>query len=385
MPCGIVDMNILTKNVERFAKIAATHGKTIRLATKSVRVPDLIRHILKVGGKNFKGLMCYGITEAVFLAAEGFDDLLVAYPSVQGRDLDAACKLTQAGTKIILMIDEVAHVDAIKEVWQKQNAIVPARVCIDVDASYRPFGLFHLGVRRSPIRNLSELRNIVGLAKGAGLQIVGLMAYEAQIAGLADRNPTAPFMNLPKSFMKWLSRRELAKRRAAMATLMGKEGIQLEFYNGGGSGSVASTSKEECITEVAAGSGFLQSQLFDYYRDNINEPAFCFGLRVSRIPEAGMVTCQSGGFIASGETSVDKSPKPFLPEGLKPFSTEGFGEVQTPLSVPSDINLVPGDPVFLRPAKAGEIAERFNEYILKQDDKIIGRAKTYRGLGHCSY
>ena len=45
--------------------------------------------------------------------------------------------------------------------------------------------------------------------------------------------------------------------------------------------------------------------------------------------------------------------------------------------------LQPGDPVFFRPAKAGEIAERFKEYLLVQDGRITGRAKTYRGLGYC--
>jgi D-serine deaminase-like pyridoxal phosphate-dependent protein len=72
---------------------------------------------------------------------------------------------------------------------------------------------------------------------------------------------------------------------------------------------------------------------------------------------------------------------------LKPTSAEAFGEVQTPLIVPADLRgrLQPGDPVFFRPAKAGEIAERFNEYLLKQGGRIVGRAQTYRGLGHCFY
>ncbi len=72
---------------------------------------------------------------------------------------------------------------------------------------------------------------------------------------------------------------------------------------------------------------------------------------------------------------------------MKPTSGEAFGEVQTPLLVPPALRgrLQPGDPVFFRPAKAGEIAERFNEYLLKRGTEIVGRAKTYRGLGHCFY
>jgi D-serine deaminase-like pyridoxal phosphate-dependent protein len=111
----------------------------------------------------------------------------------------------------------------------------------------------------------------------------------------------------------------------------------------------------------------------------------CFALQITRIPQPDRVTCQSGGFIASGATDIDKSPVPFLPAGLQSEKSEGFGEVQTPLLVPEKLRgkLGPGDPVFFRPAKAGEIAERFNEYLLIRNGRIEGRAKTYRGMGYC--
>jgi D-serine deaminase-like pyridoxal phosphate-dependent protein len=64
---------------------------------------------------------------------------------------------------------------------------------------------------------------------------------------------------------------------------------------------------------------------------------------------------------------------------------EGFGEVQTPVQVPSKVEINLGDPLFFRPAKAGEIAERFNEYVLIRNNQIVERVPTYRGLGHCFY
>jgi D-serine deaminase-like pyridoxal phosphate-dependent protein len=45
----------------------------------------------------------------------------------------------------------------------------------------------------------------------------------------------------------------------------------------------------------------------------------------------------------------------------------------------------PGDPVLFRHAKAGELAERFNEYLLVEGDRIVSRAATYRGLGLCFF
>ena len=41
--------------------------------------------------------------------------------------------------------------------------------------------------------------------------------------------------------------------------------------------------------------------------------------------------------------------------------------------------------MLFRHAKAGELAERFNEYLLVAEGKAPARAKTYRGLGLCFF
>ncbi|MCO4774321.1 MAG: amino acid deaminase/aldolase, partial [Deltaproteobacteria bacterium] len=90
-----------------------------------------------------------------------------------------------------------------------------------------------------------------------------------------------------------------------------------------------------------------------------------------------------GGYVASGEAGPDKLPVPWLPEGLALLDLEGAGEVQTPLRVPAGVSLGIGDPVFLRHAKAGELAEHFTEYVLLRGESVVGRVPTYRGEGQC--
>jgi D-serine deaminase-like pyridoxal phosphate-dependent protein len=291
------------------------------------------------------------------------------------------------------MVDSQVHVKTLSAHWkqcQKNNpTLPPLKVCIDVDMSYRPFGgVLHLGVYRSPIRLIKEFAELCqNIQEAPELKLAGVMGYEAQIAGLAEKNPFSPLLNPIKQFIKKCSINNVHKKRAAISKFLSDQAIALEFFNGGGTGSLSTTSCEPWITEVTAGSGFLQSHLFDYFASNRSVPAFAFALPIARFPQKGIVTCQSGGFIASGETGPDKAPLPFLPEGLKPIATEGFGEVQTPLRVPHDLwgSLKIGDPIFFRPAKAGEIAERFSHYMLIRGDRIVETVPTYRGLGKCFY
>jgi D-serine deaminase-like pyridoxal phosphate-dependent protein len=113
------------------------------------------------------------------------------------------------------------------------------------------------------------------------------------------------------------------------------------------------------------------------------EPACFFALEVTRRPAPDLVTCLGGGYVASGATGPDKAPLPWLPRGLALLPMEMAGEVQTPLRVPRGTSIALGDPVVFRHAKAGELAERFREYLLLEGGRVVERVPTYRGQGEC--
>ena len=74
--------------------------------------------------------------------------------------------------------------------------------------------------------------------------------------------------------------------------------------------------------------------------------------------------------VASGAAGADRSPVPYLPEGLRYDPQEGAGEVQTPLlGSPAD-DLLIGDKVWFRHAKAGELCERFDALHLVEGDRV---------------
>jgi D-serine deaminase-like pyridoxal phosphate-dependent protein len=151
--------------------------------------------------------------------------------------------------------------------------------------------------------------------------------------------------------------------------------------NGGGTGSLHTTSREPAVTEVTAGSGLYAPTLFDRYDDFTPIAAAMFALPVVRRPSGGVATLLGGGYHASGPVGPDRLPQPYLPSGLRLDRREGAGEVQTPVIGSAAASLRIGDRVYLRHAKAGELCERFATLHLVSGGRVVDEVPTYRGEG----
>jgi D-serine deaminase-like pyridoxal phosphate-dependent protein len=169
----------------------------------------------------------------------------------------------------------------------------------------------------------------------------------------------------------------LARRSAAVAAAA--EHADLEFVNGGGTGSIAATAADPSVTELTAGSGLFGPRLFDDYRAWRPTPAAFFALVVVRRPALGMATVHGGGWIASGPADRTRLPTPVFPPGLRLLPSEGAGEVQTPVVGAAAEQLRVGDRVWFRHAKAGELCEHVDRLHLIRGEEIVGTAATYRG------
>ena len=60
---------------------------------------------------------------------------------------------------------------------------------------------------------------------------------------------------------------------------------------------------------------------------------------------------------------------------------EMAGEVQTPVSGSAARRLAPGDRVWFRHTKSGELAEHLNEFAVVEGDEVVDTIPTYRGEG----
>jgi D-serine deaminase-like pyridoxal phosphate-dependent protein len=379
-PLALVDLAAFDQNAADLTRRAAGHP--IRVASKSLRCRYLIERALARPG--YQGVMCYSLPEALWLHAAGTsDDLLVAYPTVDRKALRALAADDEARRHVTIMVDSTGHLDVVDQALGDGHAEI--RVCLELDVSWRPLAgrpLVHIGTRRSPLFTPEQAANVArAITRRPGFRLAGLMGYEGQIAGLGDAPPGHPVRARVIQGIQDRSAVELRQRRTETVRLI-QALTSLEFVNGGGTGSLETTALDESVTELTAGSGLVGATLFDAYRRFTPDPALLFALPVVRRPGPSIATLFSGGYIASGTGTPDRLPRPYLPAGLSLIGVEGAGEVQTPVRGAAAGRLRPGDRVWLRHAKAGELAERFTGYYVLDGDQVTA-VPTYRGEGQC--
>src|SRR3954469_10184571 len=127
-PFAVVDLAAFRRNADDLVRRAA--GTPIRVASKSVRCRALIAAALERPG--FHGVMSYELPEALWLARNGVDDILLGYPTTHRTALRELSEVPEAAARITLMIDSPEHLAYIKAAATGTARI---QVCLDVDAS----------------------------------------------------------------------------------------------------------------------------------------------------------------------------------------------------------------------------------------------------------
>lgn len=380
-PAFVVDLDAFDANAADLARRAG--GTPVRVASKSIRVPALVRRALAADG--FAGVLAYTLAEALWLAEEDVcDDIVVAYPSVDRAALGALVASPRAAARITIMVDDVAHLDLVDSL--RASTAVPVRVALDIDAGLR-WGGQAVGPKRSPLYDIGAVASLARtVIDRPGFQLVGVMTYEGQVAGVPDAVPHQRARSAIVRRIKQMSVAQLRVRRTALVEALDAlkgygDFAGIELWNAGGSGSIEASAADPAVTEVTAGSGLLAPTLFDHYEVFSPTPAAFFGLPVTRRPSAEVATVHGGGLIASGPAGADRAPTPWAPAGLSLTGLEGAGEVQTPLVGANARRLAVGDLVWFRHAKSGEPFEHGRSVLLLQGDRFVEEVPTYRGHG----
>jgi D-serine deaminase-like pyridoxal phosphate-dependent protein len=344
-PFAFLDLDAVWANAADMLR--RSRGNPIRIATGAIRSRPVLERLLDLD-PGFQGALTFSLPETLWLWERGLRDLVVANPTSDRACLTRLARITSEDPEEapVVMVDCAEHLDLIEEA--AASFVAPIRVAIDIDLSWRPLGgIVKVGARRSPIRTADDA---VALAQEIDqrdrTKLVGAMAYEAQIADIGDNVPGKSINNLIVRRMQAASAKDVEERRAEIVNAL-SEVAQLEFVNGGGTGSIDRTASEWAVTEIGAGSGFYAPVRFDHFRSFRPRPAAMFTLPVTR--------SLRNDLAAEG---AERALPPTRPDRL---------------SI--------GDRVYFRDLRAGELCERFDRLFLVTGTTIRDEVPTYRGEG----
>lgn len=375
-PFACIDLDALDRNITFVNEQAL--GKNIRIATKSVRSTSLLRYIADRLTQH-SGYMTFDLKETLNLLQEGFDDLLLGYPQFETETVEEIIPFIKEGRTVTFMVDCIEQWRWLEDIGRSHDVVFD--ICIDINLS-KDFKFIYFGTKRSSLRTVDDVGRLLENSRSfTHTQVTGVMGYEAQIAGVADV-PAATWQAPLIKRLKKMSLKNVRNFRSSVVNLVRNHSTTLRFVNGGGSGSIDFTATQDEVTEITIGSAFYFPALFSRYNNLPLDDAVSFALRVTRMPEKGVIVCHGGGYIASGATGIDKNPVPIWPKNLSFIKNEGAGEVQTPLRDKEETIQI-GDTVYFRHAKAGEVCERFNELHARRGSTYKGAIATYRGDGEC--
>jgi D-serine deaminase-like pyridoxal phosphate-dependent protein len=344
-PFAFLDLDAIWANAADMLR--RSRGKPIRIASGAIRSRPVLERLVDLD-PGFQGVLTFSLPETIWLWERGVRDLVLAYPTADRACLTRLARITSEDPEEapVVMVDSTEHLDLIEEA--ATSFVAPIRVAIDIDLSWRPLGgIVKVGARRSPIRTADEAVALAQeIERRDRTKLVGALAYEAQIAGIRDNVPGKAINNMVVRRMQAASAKDVEERRAEIVTAL-SEVAQLEFVNGGGTGSIELSASEWAVTEIGAGSGFYAPVHFDHYRSFRPRPAAMFALPVTRSSGVGVE-------VHGAERALPQARS----HGLQL-----------------------GDRVYFRDLRAGDLCERFDRLFLVTGTTIRDEVPTYLGEG----
>ena len=371
-PLAALDLTALERNAADLVRRA--NGTAIRVASKSVRCRAVLERVLGdelTARGGFAGIMAYSLREAIWLARLGARDVLLGYPVLDRAGLAELAAAPNLLAAITLMIDDVAQLELTRAALGTD--LVHPRVCLDVDAALR-IGPLHLGARRSPVRSPEQAGELAAEALRRGFDVVGVMTYESQIAGLPDSNPAV-------RVVKRLSAIEIGRRRTRVLDAVRAVTGPLEIVNSGGTGSI-----EVSITGPDRHRGDRR------FRSLCADPVRSLPL-VHPAPRAVLRHPGPAQTRPEHRHRLRGRLHRVRPRGSQPGARSGLarraetarlrrrGRGPDPLAGGAELEI--GDRVWFRHAKAGELCERFTEIHMVDESGARTTVPTYRGEGQC--
>lgn len=228
-PALLVDVDVMERNIDRYASMAEDNGVRLRSHAKTHKIPDIAhrQHTQSDGG----GIVCQKLSEAEVMAASGLEDIYLSYQVVGDRKLDRLVHLSETVDRFATTVDGVGNIDPLAAAAKRHDTSV--RVILEID-----IGLGRTGVEPGePALQLADR-----IVDHPHLEFAGVMAYEAHVKWEAESE--AEYETLCHEAME---------ETARTVRMIEDEGIPVDEVKVGGTATSPYSSRHPVVTEINPG------------------------------------------------------------------------------------------------------------------------------------
>lgn len=353
LPAALLRLDILETRAARL--LQASGQRPLRLLSSSLRCLPLLRHLLDQDPR-WHGVLCHDPREAVWLATQGLDDIILSQPLLDAATLQALAYQHAAGRRIGLAIDDPSQIDAAEDAAREHNTCLDLLLDLNLwslgaDARYRsalrePALAVRLAKRIGASNGLVKLRGVLAFAEFSAVA----QTPRAGLAGVAQRRHLSRLQNTAR------------KRRASFLAALHDAGFDPELILGSAGEDPQSLDHDRGLTQLCVDQSLLQNA-------RGHDSALLLALPVQRRPGPRLVSCSSG----------ELRLLPQLPSGARLLKNRSLMSPQLVLRLAPGDQLAPGEALLFSAARPRELLERSEQLLVLRGAELQACWPTYRG------
>ncbi|NLO72560.1 MAG: alanine racemase [candidate division WS1 bacterium] len=341
-PCLLVDLDILSGNIERMQRMADSAALSLRPHIKTHKTPQIALMQQRAGAR---GLTAAKVSEAEVFAAAGFEDLFIAHEIVGPQKVRRLAALARYVPRLAVAVDSVACARGLSEVFAAEGLEIG--VILELEG-----GAERCGVQPEELLPLAEQ-----VAALPGLEIRGLFAY----AGRAYTG--VPLEECVRVECQLLSEQAERLRQA---------GHNVEIISGGCTPTAPYYTRDCGLTEIRSGTYALNDRnQIDLGVCTEGEVAATVLTTVVSVPTPERAICDAGSKALATQVGQVSEGFGWLwgePEGVFYRLNDEHGYLNTgPLSSRPQV----GDKLRVIPPRALTCLNLYNEMVMISEEQVV--------------
>ena len=298
-PALLIDLPVMTRNIERMAAFAKSRGIGLRPHVKTHKSVEIARRQVAAGAI---GVSCVTMGEAEVMVEGGIPGVLITSPAVTPSKIARLMKLAQRARPgdVMVVVDSPRN---LADLVQAASALThPLDVLVDYGAGYNRTG----AATQAQVLELAKL-----VAAEPRLRLRGLQSYAGNLQHIVARDQRSAAAS------------GLRETVAGIVAAARRQGLNFEIVTGAGTGTHDLDSQENAFTELQAGSYVFMDAEYTQVLSSDGQPS---PFEVSLFVQTAVVSTNAADWVTvdGGTKGSTDSGAPLVARGVDPASRYAF-------------------------------------------------------------